>query len=164
MGLGRDFTTALLIGRRSDAGFLLPRDERERLAASAHARAERPVFTNPLYVALALGYRVRPVCEIRPAPTTLESGCLYYDWSPEPKDVGLRVYHCLAAELLKEAHVAPSDGAVCLLAAELALPRRVGRWLQPRAATALQPHVPAWWVAARLEGLRSSGVVEISTA
>lgn len=159
--MGRDFAKALLSGRRVRQ-HQLPRCERERLSAYAYARARRPLFTNPLYLALALGYRLHPVTMSRPAPATLSEATLYYNWSGDPLDVGLSVYRCLAAALLREGGHSPAEIEAELLAAELALPERLARGLSVENAVAAQPNVPRWWIEARLMGFRPTGVRSVA--
>jgi hypothetical protein len=143
-----------LLGRHVHDGTGATRDRRERLAREAYARAKKPLFTNPLYLALALNYRLRPVTRSRPPPPSLDGGCLYYAWSGDAQDVGLHVYQCLAGAILAEEGRHSSDTEQTLLAAELALPEHLAKGFTLAHARETQTHVPRWWVDARMMGFR----------
>jgi hypothetical protein len=158
MGFGQESVTAALTARHGTK-FGMSGGERARLASGVYKVARRPLFCDPFQLALALGLALCPVSPYSPAPADRTAHCVYYEWLPCERETKLRVYHGIARELLVSMRRDHCEIEECLFAAEIALPEMIARTTMTREAATLQPHVPIWWLRARMMGFHKSGVM-----
>jgi hypothetical protein len=102
---------------------LWARDALESLARRSLARAGRPAFADPRHLAIALDFELLPRAPPGLCGEGMARGLIAYAWSPDPREVGLRVGHGLAHALLQQQFDASNDADAWVLTAMLLLPR-----------------------------------------
>lgn len=143
------YVSAILRGLSDVAGApraLLSLDNLDSLAKRILARAGRPELASPRHIAVALGYRLLPRCP--PGQWCGEGvsrGVIAYEWSPDHREVGLRVGHGTAHCELEKNGERHTDADAWVLTAMLLVPRSAvhtkSPWELEDAAWA-----PAWFV------------------
>jgi hypothetical protein len=158
MGIGKETVTALLTGCHQEPPSSMSWGERARFARQAYLAAKKPLFCKPRHLALGLGFELRPVTRSSPATGVRAPECIYYEWTADQLEMNLEIYHCIASKLFRHHAGERTFVGVCLLAAELAFPEYMARNTLLAEAKRVQPHVPGWWLIARMQGFHRSGV------
>ena len=150
-------TFAELLGIGGHEHPITNRIERCALVSDTYGRAGVGIFCDPLLLAVAAGLQIRPIVPGERLAGNRSSGCLYYDWDPDPRVLGGEVFRRLAATLLgRKTHNGTDEH---LLAAELAIPEICARTMRVTELIAEQRHAPIRWIEARVASLTpGSGV------
>lgn len=137
------------------------RIDRARWVSDLHQRADVAPFDDPLWFAVGLGYRTRPLMVGERFPARPDSNTIYYVWSKAGRELGAHVYIALAEKLLALAE--PSRADVMALCSELALPESALRGRGAGEIVNAQLHAPVSWITERIIGLRPSGFRPVGT-
>lgn len=127
------------------------------IARSAFARADRPVFIDPRWLALALGFRIRANVREKERASLIDD-VISFRWVPDLRECGLNVFTGIAIALLHGTAGAESAADICLLVAQLVLPDEIAISVDVESIGSLQSFAPLWFLDARIEGMHTSGV------
>jgi hypothetical protein len=142
------YVSAILRGDCDGSGApqpLLDLDTLESVARRALASAGRPEMADPRHLAVALGYELLP--RRPPGQWCGEGVCrgvIAYAWSPDRREVGLRVCHGLAHSLLDRQGDPHTDGDAWALTAMLLVPRAAAH-TRPAQAILDAAWAPTWF-------------------